>query len=365
MKKALLPLLLCLTTLPATAGGGLKRAWQKFDAWLERGQRSGIDTTYVQVPTLNRQVYVGSYAYWQSYRMNMPFDVEDASDIVPGLNDRDHYRIDAHTWQAEVDLGIDWKGLALELPIPIRNKYLYSFGLAKNGNVWGARVRYKHLNKMDGNCNLGNLEIDKENNAINIFFLEAYYVLMHKKFSLAAGLYSDMIQLRSAGSPLIYTNYYHSRYTVEKLFPANYDSFRTNQVSIGAGYAYNLSLLRGRLVFHASLVPMFSIYNQLKHHAGYNENFFPTTEQSAATAAAAMAASGLSEQQWNDFYNSADHGSARFRVNAFTRFAANYSFNRFVVTLLANYRTYGYSNDLDLRIRNQEADIQLNFCTRF
>lgn len=365
MKKALLPVVLMMISLPTFAGGGFKRAWNSFNAWLERGQRAGIDTNYVQVPTLNRQIYVGSYAYWQSFQMKMPFEVEDVSTIVPGLNDRDHYRIQAHTWQAEIDLGIDWKGLALELPIPIRNDYLTSFGLAKNGNVWGARFRFKHLKDMKGTCNIGDLQIDRDNNTIDIFYLEAYYVLMHKKFSLAAGLYSDMLQLRSAGSPLIYANYYHSRYDVETLFPANYDSFRTNQVSLGAGYAYNLAFLRGRLVFHASVVPMFSVYNHLKHHVGYVEGLFPSREQSEEAAAAAKAASNLTEEQWNDFYYSADQGSARFRVNVFARFAANYSFNRFILTLLCNYRRFAYSNNLNLQILNQEADIQLNFCTRF
>lgn len=363
MKKTALLFVMMMACLPVFAGDGLKRAWKSFDSWLERGQREGIDTNYVQVPRLNRQVYLGGYAYWQSFRMRMPFELEDPSQIVPGL--KDQYRINAHTWQAELDLGIDWKGLALEIPIPLRNKYQFSLGLAKNGNVWGARFRYKRLKDMEGSCNIGDLQIDRENNSINIFYLEAYYILLHKKFSLAAGLYSDMVQRRSAGSPLFYANYYHSRYNVEKLFPANYDSFRTNQVSLGAGYAYNLSFLRGRLVFHASLVPMFSIYNHLKHQAGYVDTFFPDPQLSAEAAEAARIASNLTEEQWNEFYRSADQGSARFRVNAFARFAANYSFNRFILTLLCNYRGYAYSNDLDLQILNQEADIQLNFCTRF
>ena len=351
--------------LSVSAGGGFKRAWKKFDSWLESGMSSGIDTNYVQVPKLSRQVYLGGYAYWQSYQMDMPIQIEDASTIVPGLNDNDHYHLNAHTWQAEVDLGVDWKGLALEIPIPLRNKYLFSFGLAKNGSIWGARFRYKNLRRMDGSCNIGDLEIDSESNNIKTFYLEGYYVLWHKKFSLAAGLYADMIQLRSAGSPLLYANYYHSRYNVEKLFPANYDSFRTNQVSLGAGYAYNFALLRGRLVFHASVVPMFSVFNQMKHYVSYNNSIFPNKEEDAAAAAAAQAASGLTPEQWDEFYNAAENGEARFRVNAFARFAVNYSFNRFIVSILGNYRSYGYSNDQNVSVRNQEADLQLNFCTRF
>ncbi|MCR5181276.1 MAG: DUF4421 domain-containing protein [Bacteroidaceae bacterium] len=337
--------LISLTALPLFAGGNLKRAWSSFNRWLEEGQRSGIDTNYVQVPTLNRQVYLGTYAYWQNYKMHMPLYVEDASTIVQGITDPDKYKINAHTWQAEVDLGIDWKGLALELPIPLRNKYLYSFGLAKNGSVWGARFRYKHLNKIDGTCNIGDSIIDRESNVINVFFLEGYYIFKHKKFSLSAGLYADMVQKQSAGSPLIYAGYYHSRYNVSKIFPANYDSFRTNQFCIGGGYAYNFSFLRGRLVLHASLVPMISVHSDLHHIADFDD--------------------GEDMSEWAAFYHSADNGKARLNWNLFGRFAVNYSFRHHIVSLLANYRSYGYRNDLKLHIRNQEADIQLNFCTRF
>ena len=354
-----------MVPLSVAAESGIARAWKKFDNWLLRSQLMGIDTNYVQLPKLNHQAYIGSYTYWQGYQMTMPFFTEDASTILPGIKDKDHYRLNAHTWQGEIELGLDWKGLALELPIPIYNNYRYSLGLAKNGSIWGARFRYKHLRQMDGNCNVGDLSLNNDKNNINIFFIEGYYVLMHKKFSLSAGLYADMVQRRSAGSPLIYLNYYHSSYNLENLFPANYDSFRTNQVSLGLGYAYNLSFLQGRLVFHASVVPMFSIYNHLKHRVGHSNTFFTSREQNEEAKAAAKAASGLTEEQWNAFYNAADNGSARFRVNAFARFAVNYSFNRFIVSFLANYRHYAYSNDLNLQIRNQEADMQFNVCVRF
>ncbi len=355
-------LLLLAICVPSQAGGGFKRAWKKFNEWLEKGQYEGIDTAYIQVPRLNRQIYLGGYAYWQSYRMDMPVHLED---VAEGYNFNGTYHQKAHSWQAEVDLGIDWKGLAVELPIPVRNKYSFSIGLAKNGSVWGARFRYKNLRRMDGTCTIDEYPIDESSNSIKTFYIEGYYILMPKKFSIGAGLFADMIQRRSAGSPLIYANYYHSRYRVEQFFPANFDSFRTNQISLGAGYAYNLSFLRGRLVFHASVVPMFTFYNNLKHMVGYDDNFFTTISQDPNAKEAAKAASGLTDEQWNDFYRPAEQGSARFRVNAFARFAANYSFDRFIVTLLCNYRHYGYSNDLDLKILNQEADIQLNFCTRF
>ena len=328
----------------ANAEGGFVKVLRRFDKWLEKSQRAGIDTAYQDIPKLNRQVYVGSYTYWQNYQMTMPFDVDNLTSIIPGIRNNDRYQINAYAVQSEVDLGIDWKGLALELPIPIRNRYRLSLGLAKNGSKWGLRVRYKYLHQMDGTCNVGDQTIS-ENNALRIFFLEGYYVLNSRKFSLAAGLFADMVQKKSAGSPLFYANYYQSRYRVDKLFPANNDVFKTQQASIGAGYAYNLSVRGGKLVFHGSIVPMFTAYSHLSHETDIDDE--------------------AQNKKWDEFYESAEKGNARFCLNLFARFAMNYSFDRYLLTLLLHYRHYGYSDDQHLRILNQEADAQINFGVRF
>jgi len=162
---------------------------------------------------------------------------------------------------------------------------------------------------------------------------------------LAAGLYSDMIQKRSAGSPLVYLNYFQTNYSVNKTFPANSDHFQTHQLSLGAGYAYNFALMGGRLVFHASFVPMFTLYSHMEHQTDLDN--------------------GQNTSQWNEFYKAADTGHARFRINNFTRLAANYSFDRYIITFLFNHRYTGYSNDLNLQIIHLDMDAQVNFCTRF
>ena len=327
----------------ASAGGGFSRALRRFDQWLERSQRAGIDTTYQDVPTLNRQVYLGTYNYWQNYQMTMPFEVDNLASIIPGIRDNDRYMINAYVVQSEIDLGIDWKGLAIELPIPLHSRR-FCLGLAKNGSVWGMRVRYKSLHQMDGTCNVGDQSIN-EDNTLRIFYLEGYYVLNSRKFSLSAGLFADMVQKKSAGSPLFYANYYQSRYRVDKLFPADHDVFKTQQISVGAGYAYNLALRGGRLVFHGSLVPMFTAYSHLHHGTNIEPEAY--------------------DQKWKEFYDSAENGHSRFCMNVFARFAMNYSYDRYLISFLLHYRHYGYSNDKHLRILNQEADAQLNFGIRF
>ncbi|MBQ7495932.1 MAG: DUF4421 family protein [Bacteroidaceae bacterium] len=339
---------LCLQPVMVMAGDGVTRFIRSIDRWLEDGQRAGIDTNYIAVPRLNHQIYMGTYRYWQNYKMYMPFYVENAAALVPGLRDNDSYRINAHTNEGEFDIGIDWKGFAVEFPFSAFSNYLASFGLAKTGNVWGFRLRYKYLKQMDGSSNVGSEKLEDQNNALRILYGEGYYVLNSRRFSLAAGLYADMVQKHSAGSMLLYVNFYQSRYNVTQLLPDNYDSFRTQQVSIGAGYAYNYSLLRGRLLFHGSLVPMFSVWNHLRHDAGINADLTP--------------------DQWkqlDNFYEAANSGHARFRINAFARFAANYSWRDYALSVFLNYRHYGYSNSRSLDILNRELDCQINVIHRF
>lgn len=375
-------LILILLALPVDSHAqfwnkGFGRMLKKVDAWLEKGQRSGIDTTYQDIPKLNRQVYLGGYGYWQNYNMRLPLYMSPTIQAgAPGVPPWSNYRISAYDTQAELEVGIDWKGLALEIPIPIRNNFTQSYGLAKNGSVWGFRLRYKHMETLKGRRSFDMAEafgqanimdeydrqeyiewlksnrIDKNQHDIRTFYAEGYYVLNHKKFSIGAGLYADMVQKKSAGSMLFYGNYFQSNYYSKDVI-VDYNQFRTRQFSLGAGYGYNLSLLDGRLVFHASIVPLFSLYTELKHsykftneaHKEKYQELYPQTEP------------GL--------FDAVESGDARVRINAFGRFAANYSFDRYIISALINYRHYGYSNNKHLLIRNQDADVQVNLCVRF
>lgn len=359
---------------------GFGKFLAKIDRMLEEGQLSGIDTAYQTIPKRNRQVYLGAYGYWQNYSNHIPFFFpERVNEQIPGLRDGAYYKINAHTHQIEMELGVDWKGFVLEIPIPIRNNYSASYGLAKNGSTWGFRLRYKSINSVSGSKRFGMQDalqefvqnhpdqkddiaelidyvkderIESDKHHINIFFAEGYYVFSHRKFSLSAGLFADMVQKRSAGSLMVYANYYQSRYAVKDMLAAPLDVYRTQQASLGLGYGYNYSLFGGKLLFHVSAVPMLSVYSHLMHRAKFD--------------------SQEGWQQYLDFYGSdpkfydpSDKGKSQFRINAFARFAANYSLGRYVLSLLVNYRYYGYSNTRHLHINNQEADAQINIGYRF
>ncbi len=355
---------------------GIGKFLKSADDMLDRWQEEGVDTNYIRKPKLSRMVYLGYYGYFQQHDMTFPVLVNnadiplDGQYMPPNMSEKKYMATDMHTYQTEFELGIDWRGISLELPIPIRNRYSMSFGLAKNGSVWGARIRYKSLKNMEGvlddafnqGMSQWKRNVDNQTNDpavtsestipagkmdLKIFYVEGYYVFNHKKFSLAAGAYGDMVQKRSAGSLFVMGNYYQSTFGANTLFNHERDEFRNWKLSFGPGYGYNWSINEGKVCIHMSVIPMISIFNHLVHK--YDDS---------------------SERlRWSNFdthyYDAVDNGKSRFVFNYFGRFAVSYSFDRFLLNFLFNYRQYLYRNNADTEINNRDFDAQVNIGMRF
>ena len=359
---------------------GFGKFLKSADEMLNRWQDEGVDTNYIRKPKLSRMVYLGYYGYYQQHDMTFPVLVNDADIpldhqyMPPNLAEHKYMMADMGTYQSEFELGIDWRGIAIELPIPIRNRYSMSFGLAKNGSVWGARIRYKSLKNMEGVLDdsynqtmtqwMRNVEdrtatpattaestIPEGKIDLKIFYVEGYYVFNNKRFSLAAGAYGDMVQKRSAGSLFVMANYYQSQFGANNLFNHDRDIFRNRKLSLGAGYGYNWAINGGKLCIHMSIIPMVSLWNQMVNK---NEDYSQIEDE---------------RQSWANYdahyYDAVDNGHSRFVFNYFGRLAVSYSFDRYLINFLTNYRQYLYRNNADTRINNREADAQINFGMRF
>lgn len=376
---------------------GLGRFLKKADNKLKEWEAAGIDTNYVRVPERDRYVYLGGYGYYQHHNMEFPILVhtidypEFIRPYIPSnIDEKSYMNTRVHTFQTEMELGIDWRGVTIELPITITNKYSKSFGLAKNGNAWGLRLRYKQLDKMNGTLDdaynqvteamvdrmleddiideehgdnspveTSTRKIGKDELDLRTFYAEAYYVFNHTKFSLSAGMYGDMVQKKPAGSLFVMANYYQSDMKCNNLLNYEHDKFRTSRVSLGAGYGYNLPFFDGRLCFHASIIPMLSVMNRVSH-SGWSSaeegDDDPLSEEIDA----------LFESYDMHYYDACKYGrDSAFRVNLFGRFAVNYSFNRYIISLLANYRRYLFGASSGLKVADRELDVQLNVGWRF
>lgn len=377
---------------------GIGKLLVKADNMLKSWESSDIDTNYIRVPERDRQVYIGGYGYYQHHNMEFPILVTEVDiptklqNYIPSnYNDKRYLKTSMHTTQTEMELGVDWRGLTLELPITLMNKYSHSIGLAKNGSVWGFRLRFKHLKEMNGyvenafddvinrmgeryyagvadstlSVNHDPVETEKRDlesgdMELQTFYMEGYYVFNHRKFSLGAGMYADMVQRRPAGSFFVMANYYQSELTCNYLLDYSRDRFRTAKLSVGAGYGYNLPFYDGRLCLHFSAIPMISLLNTVSHAGWDDELTDPETIQYNEHIAEVFRAYD------EHFYDACDYGrDSKFTVNGFARMAANYSFDRYIITFLANYRQYLFSSSSGLKIGNHELDVQLNLCYRF
>lgn len=373
---------------------GLGKALLKLDNKLIEWEHSGIDTNYIAVPEKDRYVYVGAYSYNLQYDIEMPFLIEnvDMPQMLQGyipsnIKDKQYFKAKAHSRQAEMELGVDWRGLSVEIPIRIANKFSRSFGLAKNGSVWGARIRYKHVDHLNGllddaymqaskeityralndPANLGNtLPVETHTRTIpsdlldlKVFYLEGYYVLNHKKFCLAAAVYGDMIQKKSAGSFIAMANYHQSQLKCNQLLNADQDIFKNNKVSLGFGYGYNLVFMGGKLVLHASFIPMISAWNHLVHKTHYWDGSTYARRETAEEA-----------DMWGaydtHYYDATKYGKdSKIVLNCFGKFAISYSYKQFLFNLSANYRQNLFHSSTGMFINNKDPDAQLNVGYRF
>ena len=376
---------------------GLGKLLKSVDNMVDRWQDAGVDSNYIRKFDKSRMVYLGYYGYFQQHDMTFPVTVDNADIPVslqrmpPNMAEKKYVAADMHTYQTELELGIDWRGIALELPIPIRNRYSMSFGLAKNGSVWGARIRYKSLKNMEGvlddayNQAVDQWRYNEEHQTIDpavtqertipagqmdlkIFYVEGYYVFNNKRFSLAAGAYGDMIQKRSAGSLFVMGNYYQSRFGADNLFNHERDIFRNWKISFGPGYGYNWAINGGKVCLHVSVIPMISIVNKMVHK--YEDYSSPYAYAGTSTDPGVRAQQIETERQrWSNYdahyYDAVDNGHSRFVFNCFGRVAVSYSFDRFLLNFMMNYRQYLYRNNADTEINNREAVGQVNFGMRF
>lgn len=376
---------------------GVGKFLKNTDNLIASWQEEGVDTNYIRKQKLDRMVYVGYYGYFQQHDMTFPVLVRtedvplDAQYRPSNMKANSYVKADMHTYQSEFELGIDWRGIAIEIPIPIRNRYSLSLGLAKNGSVWGARVRYKSINRMRGvledaynqSLHQWKQNVETQTNQpvevteqsitpgridLKIFYAEGYYVFNNKRFSLAAAAYGDMVQKRSAGSLFVMANYYQSRFGASQLFNYERDTFRNWKVSIGPGYGYNLSLMQGKMCLHFSLIPMVSLWNSLVHK---NYDYSDAYAYAGVSSDPVIAAQQIEaeRQKWakydEHYYDAVDNGRSRFVFNMFGRMALSYSWDRYLLNVLMNYRQYLYRNNADMKINNREADAQINIGIRF
>ena len=373
---------------------------RKIDDAILKYKKTKVDTDYVDIPERDFMLTLKFREAFQTYDMEFPVLVSEVElpDPYPmvlpsNTNSNLFIQTNLNTVKSSAQIGFDWHGLAVSIPLPINNSFAKAYSLASNGSKFGFTVRYRTVKEPKGTVNNAFLQtceeveervvglkeryenglplmenhdpvfphksdVIPENWDLRTVYADAYYVFNNKRFSMPAARTGRLIQKRSVGSFFVMANYNQSRLHMYRMLNYTEEVFRHNQFSIGAGYGYNWAINGGKLLFSISVIPMFSLVNRETHRSWDDPNdvYMQTDPED----------DDLWEAYDKHFYDAATYGrDSQFTINGFVRGGINYNIGRSLLNLSCDYRQYLFRSCTGMDITNREIDLTLKYGYRF
>jgi hypothetical protein len=373
---------------------------RKIDDAILKYKKTKVDTDYVDIPERDFMLTLKFREAFQTYDMEFPVLVSEVElpDPYPmvlpsNTNSNLFIKTNLNTVKSSAQIGFDWHGLAVSIPLPINNSFAKAYSLASNGSKFGFTVRYRTVKEPKGTVNnaflqtceeveerVGGLkeryenglplmenhdpvfphksDVIPENWDLRTVYADAYYVFNNKRFSMPAARTGRLIQKRSVGSFFVMANYNQSRLHMYRMLNYTEEVFRHNQFSIGAGYGYNWAINGGKLLFSISVIPMFSLVNRETHRSWDDPNdvYMQTDPED----------DDLWEAYDKHFYDAATYGrDSQFTINGFVRGGINYNIGRSLLNLSCDYRQYLFRSCTGMDVTNREIDLTLKYGYRF
>ena len=176
--------------------------------------------------------------------------------------------------QNKIGIGLAYRGVGLAYSIGLgdNTRRSLSLGLDGYGKHFGFEWSYNGSKGLTGSFEIPGWEPIQAGkgtlmlmaNTLNLFYI------FNPRFSYSAAMKQQAIQRRSAGSFIAGINWsvwdivtlpegFNLR---ENFIPELYkNNYLCDRISIGTGYGYNLVLGRQHWLLHASLVPMWTVYD--------------------------------------------------------------------------------------------------------
>ena len=237
-------LLLSFQTAVATAadkdgGSNFKEGYYRFDKAIRRFLMSGMDSTYVQIPSTSWEVPLVGKVY--GYLTNItPKDSKLDLQVNPVF---------------EIGAGIGYHGLDAVYTKAVRNSIDFNFEFDYYDNYWGVGI---NISRETFGPELYGEQPDpvKEELHCRTIMVEGYYAVFGNRFSFPASMYGNFIQVKSAGSPLVTFWYEHRDYEARsdrtrQVFEQG-GRYVLNEGALLAGYGYNFSIAKGKAVINLS-----------------------------------------------------------------------------------------------------------------
>ena len=399
-KTLLMAFLMMFIGMTLYAQNTHKNLIKKIDDIILKYKKTKVDPDYVDIPERDFMLTFKFREAFQTYDMEFPIliselELPDPYPMVLPSNTNDNLFIQTNlnTVKSSAQIGFDWHGLAICIPLPINNSFAKAYSIATNGSKFGFTVRYRTVDEPEGTVNNAFLQaceevegrvielkerhdrglpltenhdpvfsqksdVIPENWDLRTVYADAYYVFNNKRFSMPAARTGRLIQKRSAGSLFVMANFNQSRLHIYKMLNYTEEIFRHDQFSIGAGYGYNWAINNGKLLFSISVIPMFSLVNRESHSSwdDPDDAYMKTNPEE----------DDLWEAYDKHFYDASTYGrDSRFTVNGFVRGGINYHIGRSLLNLSCDYRQYMFRSCTGMEITNREVDLTLKYGYRF
>ena len=183
-----------------------------------------------------------------------------------------------------LSLGVGYRGLNLSYNFGLNSKYNTEFNLGAFWNRMGIEIKIHGSDHIDlSSPTSGDYAFLNNGERAELFsvLLDGYYAFNHRKFSYPAILSQSNIQKKSAGSVLAGLGLSVMGVGLLEAQEGQPSNWVESRFSLGCGYGYNWSVNEGRLLLHASAIPMINVLDRgYTKRKGYKTEFTTYTRLS-------------------------------------------------------------------------------------
>jgi hypothetical protein len=375
----------CLLMLSVSAQAQTVRAGigilGKLGRWIDNTTGEGLDSTYIGVPDRPWQAIVQGYATQSDLHMKSTYDGSQmyqgiVGDVTVEPQIRTAITTSAGFW-------VGYRGWGLGYSTSIAGDKGSDWDFEMSSDNYYVKLRLHSFEGADFETQLSGYLADPEDATappepfdfvqplylsspvkINTQLLEGVYIFNSSRFSYTAAYDQSLIQLRSAGSPIVGLRYFHSDYNYAHdsnadliLNMNDIGRIKTWQVSIGAGYAYNWVPVKNLLV-SVMAMPMITAYNHIKTYS-YDSNY-----RQLALDDVVHSDDELSIEDYRITLMDTNSRNSRIMLNMNSRASVTYNWSRWYVSANGNFyhSRYRYDNNSG---RLNDWNINANIGFRF
>ena len=257
---------------------GIVRFVEKVGEFIDSMSVKGLDRNYIDAPEKPWQIIVQGNLNQTELKMKA---IADGYDLFgEGFGDITLTSRMRTSPSSYVGLWAGYRGYGIGYSRNVAGDRGSIFKIGATGGAYGVNLRIHSFEDYNPSLAMSGMMQGYRQELVADYFLispirartvifDGYYLFNGKRFSYAAAYDQSVIQKRSAGSLMAGLMFYHSRINFDNdtdpdfiLFMEDTGRIKQNQLSIGAGYAYNL-VPHKRVLVNVMAMPTLTLYNQI------------------------------------------------------------------------------------------------------